>query len=84
MNYFEKIPVTTQSITFLANEQTIDTTGLEATIFAKRGDVFLKTVEDIDNSEAFVIKEGTYFTLCGRFILASADAEVRILYCKIM
>ncbi len=82
MNYFEKLPVKTQTVNLSGNDVRIDTAGLEATLYVTDGDAYIKANSAVKNEDAFIIKNGTYFTLNGAFYIGGDNAVVRILYCR--
>lgn len=84
MNYCERIPVKTKKITLSGENVKIDCEGLEVTVYAESGDIYLKSTQVTPDEEAFIIKSGSAITLCGSFILSSAQAVARLLYCKVI
>ena len=82
MNCFEKLPVKTETVALSGKDVRIDAAGLEATLYAADGDAYIKANPGVKNEDAFVIKNGTYFTLNGAFYIGGDNAVVRILYCR--
>lgn len=84
MNYCEKIPVKTETVNISGRDVRIDTEGLEANLYVTGGDAYIKANSAVKNEDAFVIKNGAYFTLNGAFYIGGENAVVRILYCRII
>ena len=59
MNYCERIPVKTKKINLSGENVKIDCEGLEVTVYAESGDVYLKSTQVTPDEEAFIIKSGS-------------------------
>lgn len=82
--YYERIPVKTAAITLAGKAVKVDTAGLEATVLAKDANVFIKANESVSDSDAFVLASGTSVRLCGTFFVKAEEADVRLLFCKLL
>ena len=82
--YYERIPVKTAAVTLAGKAVKVDTSGLEATVFAKKSDVFIKANESVSDAQAFVLAAGSSVSLGGTFFLKAEEADVRLLFCKLL
>ncbi len=82
--YYERIPVKTAAITLAGKAVKVDTAGLEATVLAKDANVFIKANESVSDADAFVLASGTSVRLCGTFFVKAEEADVRLLFCKLL
>ena len=83
MNRTGRIPVKTKEYVLTDSDTEINTEGLEAIIFADGGDVRLKAMKNADDADAFIIKDGTYASLGGRFWLSGSGASAYICFCDL-
>ena len=74
----------TAAITLAGKAVKVDTAGLEATVFAKGADVLIKANESVSDADAFVLASGTSVRLCGTFFVKAEEADVRLLFCKLL
>lgn len=84
MNYFERMPVRTESYSLTSEPVELDTMGLEAIIYANGGDVLVKASERTSDDEAFIIKSGSTICLNGCFYISGNQVNARVLYCRII
>ena len=84
MNYCERIPVKTRKVTLSGTAEKIECEGLEVTVFAESGDVYIKANAETPDSESYILKTGTSITLCGAFVLNASTSSARLLYCKVI
>lgn len=65
--------------------ENVDTAGLEANrVLAKDANVFIKANESVSDADAFVLASGTSVRLCGTFFVKAEEADVRLLFCKLL
>ena len=84
MNFYEKIPVKTKAFDLAGENVEIDTEGLESTLYVNDGTVFIKARPEVSDENAFVLQKGASITLNGLFYLSGNDANVRVLYCRVI
>ena len=84
MNGCERIPVKTKVLALTGAGTEVDCEGLEVTVYADGGDVCLKTVKSVSDSDAFVIANGSCLTLGGRFVLSGTSGKARLLFCRLL
>ena len=72
------------AVTLAGKAVKVDTAGLEATVFAKKSDVFIKANESVPDAQAFVLAAGSSVSLGGTFFLKAEEADVRLLFCKLL
>jgi hypothetical protein len=84
MNYCERIPAKTENISLDGKNVKIDTEGLEATVAATGGTVYIKAVSECADADAFALEKGGCITLNGCFYLSGNGAAASVLYCRII
>lgn len=84
MNYCERIPVKTRKVSLSGTAEKIDCEGLEVTVFADGGDIYVKANSETPDDNAYILKSGTSITLCGQFVLSANNVSARLLYCKVI
>ena len=84
MNYCERIPVKTKKIALSGENVIIDCEGLEVSVYADGGDIYLKSNAQTADEDAYLIKSADSITLCGSFVLNGTNAKARLLYCKVI
>jgi hypothetical protein len=84
MNYSEKLVVKTQRKQLEGEFALIEANGYEATVTSASGTVYIAGTTANTEEEMFPVLEGERISLCGSFYIYSQNADVRILYCKIL
>lgn len=84
MNYCERIPAKTENISLNGENVKIDTEGLEATVSAADGTVYIKAAAECADENAFALEKGERITLNGCFYLSGNGAAASVLYCRII
>lgn len=84
MNYCEKIPSKTSALVLSGKPVKVDCLGLEATVYAKDSDIYIKCFAETSNDDAFILGAGSCINLCGSFWLDAQNAEARILFCRVL
>ncbi len=84
MNYCERIPAKTQTVTLDGKNVKIDTEGLEATVAAADGTVYIKAAEECADTDAFALEKGERISLNGCFYLSGSGATATVLFCRII
>ena len=82
MYCYEIIPEKTRCIYLSGTAEALDCEGLSVTLFADGGDIELKVHAFDSDDDAFIVKDGTSITLCGKFIINASSARARLLYCR--
>ena len=84
MNYFERIPAKTEAVSLTGANVKIDTEGMEAVIVCREGTAYIKALGNVKDTDAFALEKGHSISLNGSFYLGGDNADVRILYCRII
>ena len=71
MNYCERIPAKTQTVTLDGKNVKIDTEGLEATVAAADGTVYIKAAEECADTDAFALEKGERISYVDETIVSS-------------
>ena len=81
--FYERIPVKTQAVSLTGESVEVDAAGLEVTLYAAN-DIFIKANESVPDENAYLLTAGNTAKLSGRFFIKADEADVRLLYCKLL
>ena len=85
MQPYERIPVKTACVSLTSGKaEVIDCEGLQVTMLAQDGDIYIKVSESTPDDSAYVLKSADSITLCGRFVISGSNAKARLLFCSII